>query len=168
MSQHAPPEAISIHFWTPCHATPYYSMLHRDVSLHQLDCSPANSTSPLGDESSRFRANPLAFLRQQYKPQTETTPAMPLPSHAVVFSSVLPSISTFVSEHQFSEVCTCMRLHAPASQHLHQRWCCRADHGYVVDVCSVVVSSMPTFEVTVTIPTHLDGWYCCAEPVLCL
>lgn len=31
----------SIHFWTPCHATPYYSYLHQNVSMWFPDCSPA-------------------------------------------------------------------------------------------------------------------------------
>jgi phosphatidylinositol glycan class B len=27
-------------FLTPCHATPYYSHVHRNVSMRFLDCSP--------------------------------------------------------------------------------------------------------------------------------
>lgn len=30
----------SIHFWAPCHATPYYSYLHQNVSMWFPDCSP--------------------------------------------------------------------------------------------------------------------------------
>lgn len=30
----------SILFLTPCHATPYYSMLHQNLPMRFLDCSP--------------------------------------------------------------------------------------------------------------------------------
>ena len=31
---------MSVLFLTPCHATPYYSHIHRDISMEFLDCSP--------------------------------------------------------------------------------------------------------------------------------
>lgn len=31
---------ISVLFLTPCHATPYYSHIHRNISMEFLDCSP--------------------------------------------------------------------------------------------------------------------------------
>lgn len=30
----------SILFLTPCHATPYYSMLHHNLPMQFLDCTP--------------------------------------------------------------------------------------------------------------------------------
>jgi hypothetical protein len=32
--------ATSVLFLTPCHATPYYSHVHRPIAMHFIDCSP--------------------------------------------------------------------------------------------------------------------------------
>jgi phosphatidylinositol glycan class B len=34
-------------FLTPCHATPFYSHVHRNVSMHFLDCSPPATAGAL-------------------------------------------------------------------------------------------------------------------------
>lgn len=39
LSQHAS-VGDSVHFLMPCHSTPFYSHLHKNVSLYTLNCDP--------------------------------------------------------------------------------------------------------------------------------
>lgn len=41
----------SILFLTPCHATPYYSMLHRNLPMQFLDCTPRFEINNFGMSS---------------------------------------------------------------------------------------------------------------------
>ncbi|KAJ1433546.1 GPI mannosyltransferase [Sesbania bispinosa] len=48
----------SILFLTPCHATPYYSMLHHNLPMQFLDCTPSSEEKGVPDESDRFMMDP--------------------------------------------------------------------------------------------------------------
>eukprot|EP01104_Vermistella_antarctica_P003346 TRINITY_DN13515_c0_g1_i1.p1 TRINITY_DN13515_c0_g1~~TRINITY_DN13515_c0_g1_i1.p1 ORF type:complete len:762 (+),score=167.97 TRINITY_DN13515_c0_g1_i1:160-2445(+) len=77
---HEVADVTSAHFLMPCHSTPYYSHIHRNISLRILDCSPPVSgarvqTGPTeaigGDprsqlESEIFFANPLQYMKETY------------------------------------------------------------------------------------------------------
>ncbi|KAL2338580.1 hypothetical protein Fmac_013026 [Flemingia macrophylla] len=69
----------SILFLTPCHATPYYSMLHRNLPMQFLDCTPSEEKG-VPDESDRFLMDPVPFVSEYAK-------SMSLPSHIVLFDS---------------------------------------------------------------------------------
>lgn len=34
------PPDMSLHFWMPCHSTPYYSVMHQPIDMRILDCGP--------------------------------------------------------------------------------------------------------------------------------
>ncbi|KAK4369209.1 hypothetical protein RND71_013001 [Anisodus tanguticus] len=69
----------SILFFTPCHATPYYSTLHRNLPMRFLDCTPSEEKRAL-DESDRFLVDPAGFA-------TEFAKNWSTPSHIVLFDS---------------------------------------------------------------------------------
>jgi phosphatidylinositol glycan class B len=71
-------EELAIHFLMPCHSTPLYSHLHRNVPTWFLDCSPAARLSTEGSESSQWSSNPLAFATAAYNDRE-------LPKFIVVF-----------------------------------------------------------------------------------
>lgn len=61
-------------FLMPCHSTPYYSYLHRNVSLEFLSCTPPvndathtlqfKADSGFIDDADRFYMDPLGYIRQ--------------------------------------------------------------------------------------------------------
>ncbi|KAK7329863.1 hypothetical protein VNO77_24044 [Canavalia gladiata] len=69
----------SILFLTPCHATPYYSMLHHNLPMQFLDCTPSEEKG-VPDESDRFLMDPVPFVSEYAKNWS-------LPSHIVLFDS---------------------------------------------------------------------------------
>ena len=114
----APSNSIeSIEFLTPCHATPYYSHIHRRVPMHFLDCSPAlarphavatadrdrDSQSNI-HENDRFFADPLAFVTSTFSTTTsEPQRARALPSHFVLFEPAAAMIASFFQDHGYRE-----------------------------------------------------------------
>ncbi|KAH6794413.1 Alg9-like mannosyltransferase family [Perilla frutescens var. hirtella] len=85
----------SILFLTPCHATPYYSTLHRDLPMRFLDCTPSDEKGIL-DESDRFLEDPVGFatkLARNWSP----------PSHIVLFDSQEELLKEFLVSHHFKE-----------------------------------------------------------------
>ncbi|XP_026405956.1 GPI mannosyltransferase 3-like isoform X1 [Papaver somniferum] len=86
----------SVLFLTPCHATPYYSTLHRNLPMRFLDCSPSESRETL-DESDRFMIDPVGFLSDMVK-------GWAVPSHIVLFDSQEKQLKEFLISHSFIEI----------------------------------------------------------------
>ncbi|KAL3535287.1 hypothetical protein ACH5RR_003748 [Cinchona calisaya] len=86
----------SILFLTPCHATPYYSTLHRDLPMRFLDCTPSEEKGIL-DESDKFMMDPVGFAREFAKNWS-------IPSHIVLFDSQEKLLKEFLVSHNFHEV----------------------------------------------------------------
>lgn len=84
------PSRASVHFLTPCHATPYYSYLHTPLPprLRFLDCSPSARLSIEGSETDRFINDPGGFASKLYDSEA-------LPDYIVIFGSSLPSLVAF-------------------------------------------------------------------------
>jgi phosphatidylinositol glycan class B len=93
---------ISVHFLMPCHSTPYYAYIHRNISMEFLDCSPKLGVSDYADEADRFFANPNAFLQSRYAVNTSSSHSPP--SHFVFYDVLLPAIRQFLDSHAYSEV----------------------------------------------------------------
>ncbi|ETV77912.1 hypothetical protein, variant [Aphanomyces astaci] len=68
----------SVDFLVPCHATPFYSHLHQNISLWFPSCTPSEREA--GSPSDALRQDPLAFATARYK-------SHPLPTYIVVYSS---------------------------------------------------------------------------------
>lgn len=96
LSEEARNEKVeSILFLTPCHATPYYSTLHRNLPMRFLDCSPSEEKGVL-DESDRFMMDPVGFASEFAKNWS-------LPSHIVLFDSQEKLLKDFLTSHSFQE-----------------------------------------------------------------
>lgn len=85
----------SILFLTPCHATPYYSMLHQNVPMQFLDCTPSEEKGVL-DESDRFMMDPASFM-------SKFAQNWSLPSHVVLFDSEEQKLRSFLISFEYRE-----------------------------------------------------------------
>ncbi|GMN24684.1 hypothetical protein TIFTF001_049164 [Ficus carica] len=85
----------SVLFLMPCHATPYYSTLHREIPMHFLDCSPSENKG-VPDESDRFMMDPAGFASENAKNWS-------IPSHIVLFESEENLLKDFLVSHSYRE-----------------------------------------------------------------
>ncbi|XP_046419584.1 GPI mannosyltransferase 3-like [Neodiprion fabricii] len=92
-----PNDDVNILFLTPCHATPFYSHLHANVTARFLTCEPSLSNrDDYIDEASEFFANPNLWLRQTYSNTKDTE----MPTHLVLFHELAPSIHQFLDKYR--------------------------------------------------------------------
>ncbi|OMP10408.1 GPI mannosyltransferase [Corchorus olitorius] len=87
----------SVIFLMPCHATPYYSALHRNLPMRFLDCTPSSEEKGIPDESDRFMMNPVDFAIDFAKNWSS-------PSHIVLFDSEEKQLRNFLLSQSFQEV----------------------------------------------------------------
>ncbi|PON99261.1 GPI mannosyltransferase [Trema orientale] len=85
----------SILFLMPCHATPYYSTLHRNIPMHFLDCTPSDEKG-IPDESDRFMMDPVGFTSEYARKWS-------LPSHIVLFEPEEKLLRDFLVSHSFRQ-----------------------------------------------------------------
>lgn len=98
------PKLQSLLLLMPCHSTPLYSHLHRNVSVKSLDCEPPLWAPPgadVQDEADVFYSAPLAYLTLNYHP---SLPASSLPSHIAFFASLLPTIRPWLFSAHYNQV----------------------------------------------------------------
>ncbi|MCL7051557.1 hypothetical protein MKW94_012140 [Papaver nudicaule] len=86
----------SVLFLAPCHATPYYSTLHRNLPMRFLDCSPSENRE-IPDESDLFMMDPVGFVSDMAKDWV-------VPSHIVLFDSQEKQLKEFLISHSFREL----------------------------------------------------------------
>jgi len=88
-------------FMMPCHSTPYYSHIHANVTMRFLTCEPNfQKQEKYLDEADQFFEAPMKWIRK-YLP---VHPISALPSHVVVFDTLAPKISDFLSIYKPLEV----------------------------------------------------------------
>ncbi|KAF5298601.1 hypothetical protein FQR65_LT09696 [Abscondita terminalis] len=88
------PHNTSLLFLMPCHSTPLYSHLHRNVTTRFLTCEPNFHNIPnYQDEADQFYNNPNSWLRTNYPPSGG------LPSHIIAFDSLVLSITDILSRY---------------------------------------------------------------------
>uniref|UniRef100_A0A1B0GNQ9 Mannosyltransferase n=1 Tax=Phlebotomus papatasi TaxID=29031 RepID=A0A1B0GNQ9_PHLPP len=90
-------DRASILFLMPCHSTPLYSHIHRNVTLRFLTCEPNLNDDPNHEEEAEiFYRNPSHWLDTHIPayPPSET------PSHVVLFDSLKPRIQDFLSKYK--------------------------------------------------------------------
>lgn len=78
-------EVESVLFLTPCHGTPFYSQVHRDIPMMMLDCSPPMDNAPTSwrTQQDEFFEDPHAFLSDWFRAHAQ------LPTHVVIFQPAL-------------------------------------------------------------------------------
>ena len=115
----------SIYFLMPCHSTPYYSFIHRNITMSFLDCSPPiaqhkggggagsgatgggagsgnNNVTSSPSEQTLFYSNPSSFLASKFGYGAKEK----LPTHFVVYDRLLtnPDVLQFFISIGYSEV----------------------------------------------------------------
>ncbi|KAK7085194.1 hypothetical protein SK128_008232 [Halocaridina rubra] len=101
-------ESPNILFLMPCHSTPYYSHLHKNVSMRFLTCEPNLAyRGNYFDEADTFEKDPAAWLHQHYNPQgngegiSKEHSDIILPSHLVLFDVLVSKIKDFLRNHKY-------------------------------------------------------------------
>ncbi|XP_061997167.1 mannosyltransferase APTG1-like isoform X2 [Rosa rugosa] len=89
-------KVTDILFLMPCHATPYYSTVHRNLPMRFLDCTPSEEKG-IPDESDQFMMDPVGFASEFAKNWS-------LPSHIVLFDSEEKKLRDFLVSHSFKEI----------------------------------------------------------------
>ncbi|XP_014230783.1 GPI mannosyltransferase 3 isoform X1 [Trichogramma pretiosum] len=91
--EHRDNSQVDIMFLTTCHSTPYYSHLHKNVSMRFLTCEPnLSGAKDYKDESDHFFTNPMLWLEANYPNDTKSK----LPSHLILYDSTIRRIKPFL------------------------------------------------------------------------
>lgn len=106
----------------PCHSTPWYSIMHKEIPMWFLTCEPPLEKSKANtlDEADQFYQDPVAFLQTHQQDRLWPT------SHLVLFDNLLPQVQDLLSEQGYKE---CKRFF---NSHFHDDFRRRGD---VVVLC---------------------------------
>lgn len=81
---------VDVLFLTKCHAMPFYSHIHRNLSMTFITCEPnLLNLENYQDETDLVFSDPHSWLKNQSK----------LPSHVVTYDSVVPTIQNFLNHY---------------------------------------------------------------------
>ncbi|XP_068693820.1 GPI mannosyltransferase 3-like isoform X2 [Montipora foliosa] len=58
-------DGMSVLFLMPCHSTPFYSYVHRNISMRILECPPSGEEGYV-DEADQFYLNPSSWLQKEF------------------------------------------------------------------------------------------------------
>jgi phosphatidylinositol glycan class B len=89
------PTVKSIGVLMPCHSTPWYSIIHKDIDMWFLTCEPPLDDTIL-DEADMFYQNPLQFLKTQQQYAWPT-------SHLVLFDNLMPTLENYLRQEGYTE-----------------------------------------------------------------
>jgi len=88
-------------FLMPCHSTPYYSHIHQNVTMRFLTCEPNfKKQENYLDEADKFYEAPMVWIRRHLP----VHPLDALPTHVIVFDTLAPKISDFLSIYKPLEI----------------------------------------------------------------
>ncbi|KFM69129.1 GPI mannosyltransferase 3, partial [Stegodyphus mimosarum] len=101
-------ENSSVLFLMPCHSTPYYSYIHKNISMKFLTCEP-NFENADGyiDEADEFFENPMEWLTKNYDSNRNQL----LPTHIVMFDKLYDNISIFLKKFHYKLCFTAFHSH---------------------------------------------------------
>ncbi|XP_015763312.1 PREDICTED: GPI mannosyltransferase 3-like isoform X2 [Acropora digitifera] len=105
-------DGMSVLFLMPCHSTPFFSYVHRNISMRILECPPSDKQGYL-DEADKFYLNPSAWLTKQFGDQTEHRDQIGLPSHIVMYNVLLPKVAMFLDQFHYKKDATFFHTHFP-------------------------------------------------------
>lgn len=87
-------QSAKIFFMMPCHSTPFYSHIHANVTMRFLTCEPNfKGDEKYLDEADKFYEAPMKWIRSHLP----VHPVSALPTHVVVYDTLAPRISDFLS-----------------------------------------------------------------------
>jgi len=94
----------SVLFIMPCHSTPYYSYLHRNIPMRFLTCHPSNDKYYV-EEAEIFYNNPLKWLSKEVEQHTY--------SHVVMFNTFNMSLQNHLLQYGFLKKQSFFHSHFP-------------------------------------------------------
>jgi phosphatidylinositol glycan class B len=90
-------EDMSVGIIMPCHSTPWYSIMHKNIPMWFLTCEPPLVDIEELDEADQFYLNPIKFLQQHQQDRIWPT------SHLVLFENLLPQVQDYLKEQGYTE-----------------------------------------------------------------
>ncbi|XP_078377243.1 GPI alpha-1,2-mannosyltransferase 3-like isoform X2 [Oculina patagonica] len=85
---------LSVLFLMPCHSTPFYSFVHRNISMRILEC-PASDKPGYIDEADQFYTHPSSWLSEHFGNTSWQKEDVNLPTHIVLYNVLLPCARYF-------------------------------------------------------------------------
>ncbi|KAJ2377352.1 glycosylphosphatidylinositol anchor biosynthesis [Coemansia sp. RSA 2607] len=119
----------SIGFLMPCHSTPFYSHLHKDIPMWFLSCEPPLERTLLDShywEANDFEQNPTLFLQKIFSPEehevksvvqfTDNSQPLPgrprqIPSHLVLYDGMARRVHAFLTDMGYNECARFFNTH---------------------------------------------------------
>ncbi|KAK6179580.1 hypothetical protein SNE40_011906 [Patella caerulea] len=96
-------------FLMPCHSTPYYSYIHRNVSMRFLTCEPnLQKAENYTEEADLFYNSPIDWLKSEYAATHRSWP-----SHIVYFNVLQPVINSYLLQSGYKLCNTFFHTHIP-------------------------------------------------------
>ncbi|XP_068693821.1 GPI mannosyltransferase 3-like isoform X3 [Montipora foliosa] len=105
-------DGMSVLFLMPCHSTPFYSYVHRNISMRILECPPSGEEGYV-DEADQFYLNPSSWLQKEFGNHTGHGDPAHLPSHIVMYNVLSPDVALFLGQFQYSKSATFFHTHFP-------------------------------------------------------
>eukprot|EP00897_Mesotaenium_endlicherianum_P002325 jgi/Mesen1/211/ME1139601C07579 len=99
----------------PCHSTPFYSHVHRNIPMHMPDCSPSTEEGHIS-ESDTFLNNPAAFAATWHPFVSPDADAWP--SHLAMFDFQEAQLQAFLSVHGYLQKHRFFHAHFPVDREL--------------------------------------------------
>jgi len=86
-------------FLMPCHSTPFYSHLHKNISMRFLTCEPnLNLVEKYQDESDIFYDDPMAWFNREYFKESKQKCPGELPKLLVLFDTLHDELNSVLSD----------------------------------------------------------------------
>lgn len=113
-------KCTGVGFLMPCHSTPYYSHLHRQIPMWFLSCEPPLEKSALAShywEADDFEQHPVEFLQKIFPSQSTATtskldPDQKIkPSHLVLYDCMVKQIRQQLIELGYVECARFFNTH---------------------------------------------------------
>lgn len=99
---------MSVLFLMPCHSTPYYSYVHKNIEMQFLTCEPnLEGAEGYVDEADTFYNIPLLWLGQHASPYKS------VPTHVVMFDVLVPKIQVWLHKYRFNQCAQFFHTHFP-------------------------------------------------------
>lgn len=98
----------SVLFLMPCHSTPYFSYIHKEIEMKFLTCDPnfKNDENYI-EEVDEFFVDPPKWLYKNYELNNTSS----MPSHVVMFDTLLPNVSIFLNKHHYKKCFSAFHSH---------------------------------------------------------
>lgn len=100
---------IDVLFLMPCHSTPYYSYIHRNISMRFLTCEPnLDHKENYTDEAEIFFNDPVGWLKTEYGMTSRSWP-----SHLVYFSPLQKQLGLYLAQSGYRDCASFFHTHLP-------------------------------------------------------